>query len=147
MTTATKKKGMNPRVKKKWLKALRSGQYAQTQGALCHEDEDGNCAFCCLGVLCNIHAEEKGRHWKEPENNKELHQRLDGSVELSYGGRKEFLTGKLKPEFGALPNIVRKWAGLDAVDPLIGADTRASEWNDLENKTFEEIADLVEEYL
>lgn len=32
---------------KKWIKALRSGEYAQTKGAL--QDNEG---FCCLGVAC-----------------------------------------------------------------------------------------------
>lgn len=33
----------------KWLKALESGEYAQSKGALCN----GN-GFCCLGVACEI---------------------------------------------------------------------------------------------
>jgi len=35
------------KIKKKWLKALRSGEYGQTKGVL--TDGEGN--FCCLGVL------------------------------------------------------------------------------------------------
>jgi hypothetical protein len=34
---------------KKWVKALRSGKYNQTQSVL--HDNDG---FCCLGVACDI---------------------------------------------------------------------------------------------
>ncbi len=34
---------------KTWVKALRSGKYAQTVGAL--QDEKG---FCCLGVACDV---------------------------------------------------------------------------------------------
>lgn len=43
-------------IKEKWLKALRSGEYKQGTGQLCEEpyDEDGQYAFCCLGVLTNI---------------------------------------------------------------------------------------------
>lgn len=40
---------MNPEYKAKWLEALRSGKYEQTQGRL--RDDDG---MCCLGVLCNV---------------------------------------------------------------------------------------------
>lgn len=40
---------MSKIVKKKWLNALRSGDYKQTTGAL--QDEKG---YCCLGVLCEI---------------------------------------------------------------------------------------------
>ena len=35
-------------MKKKWLAALRSGEYDQGQGRLCTVD---NTAYCCLGVL------------------------------------------------------------------------------------------------
>jgi hypothetical protein len=34
---------------KKWINALRSGKYQQTQGAL--QDFDG---YCCLGVACKV---------------------------------------------------------------------------------------------
>lgn len=41
---------MNAELKTKWLEALRSGQYAQGQGAL--RDQHDN--YCCLGVLCGL---------------------------------------------------------------------------------------------
>ena len=35
----------------KWLEALRSGEYEQTNGTLCSIDsEDGTKSYCCLGV-------------------------------------------------------------------------------------------------
>jgi hypothetical protein len=34
---------------KKWMKALRSGEYSQTRGAL----QDGR-GYCCLGVACEV---------------------------------------------------------------------------------------------
>ena len=40
---------MDADLKAKWLEALRSGKYEQTQGTL----RDGD-AFCCLGVLCDL---------------------------------------------------------------------------------------------
>jgi len=40
---------MKPSIKKAWIEALRSGEYAQTRGSL--RDESG---FCCLGVLCDV---------------------------------------------------------------------------------------------
>lgn len=49
---------MNPEVKALWVKALRSGQYAQTQNSL--KDEQG---YCCLGVLCDLHREANGGEW------------------------------------------------------------------------------------
>ena len=44
-----KSKVLDPKIKAKWLKALRSGKYKQTrQGSLYNEKTD---AYCCLGVL------------------------------------------------------------------------------------------------
>lgn len=40
---------------KKWVKALRSGDYQQSIQHLCREDEvGGDFEFCCLGVACDI---------------------------------------------------------------------------------------------
>jgi len=40
---------------KEWVKALRSGKYAQAQDYLCEVDEtDGTTAYCCLGVACDL---------------------------------------------------------------------------------------------
>lgn len=49
---------MPKRLKNKWVKALRSGEYGQTQGTLC----DGNGNFCCLGVLEHIVLDGKVEH-------------------------------------------------------------------------------------
>lgn len=40
---------MNKALKRRWVKALRSGDYPQTQGAL-----KTDAGFCCLGVLCEL---------------------------------------------------------------------------------------------
>lgn len=45
---------MKVKYKKRWLEALRSGEYRQTTGSL--TDDEG--AFCCLGVLCEILKDE-----------------------------------------------------------------------------------------
>lgn len=46
---------MKTEVKKKWLKALRSGKYEQGRGQLRFNNE-----FCCLGVLaCVVDRDEK----------------------------------------------------------------------------------------
>ena len=44
---------MNPKVKKLWLKALRSGKYEQGYGYLRNEG-----LYCCLGVLTDIAIKE-----------------------------------------------------------------------------------------
>lgn len=41
---------MPAKLKKKWVKALRSGEYGQAEGVLC----DGKGNFCCLGVLEHV---------------------------------------------------------------------------------------------
>ena len=46
---------MNKELLKRWVAALRSGEYKQGTEVLCDYDEDGNAVgFCCLGVLQNI---------------------------------------------------------------------------------------------
>jgi len=52
---------MKKSVMKRWVKALRSGEYLQTKEYLASQDEKGNDSFCCLGVLCNIMQEETGK--------------------------------------------------------------------------------------
>lgn len=49
---------MNERVKKMWIKALRSGKYKQAKGCLRDDDR-----FCCLGVLCDIFGRSRRIKW------------------------------------------------------------------------------------
>lgn len=44
---------MNPEVKKKWIEALRSGEYKQGHNAL-RVISEGGFGYCCLGVLCDL---------------------------------------------------------------------------------------------
>lgn len=44
---------MKPEIKTNWLTALRSGKYTQAMQTL-RENDEGNVAHCCLGVLCDI---------------------------------------------------------------------------------------------
>lgn len=43
---------LNKKLKHKWLKALRSGEYKQGKGHL--KDDFYGATFCCLGVLCEV---------------------------------------------------------------------------------------------
>jgi hypothetical protein len=47
---------MNKEIKEKWVKALRSGEYKHTYGALRRlvPTENRPVGMCCLGVLCDI---------------------------------------------------------------------------------------------
>lgn len=51
------------KIKRKWLKALRSGEYAQTKGTL----TNGKGGFCCLGVL--QHCVDNGQCEVDVDNN------------------------------------------------------------------------------
>lgn len=127
---------MNPDIKDRWTAALRSGEYPQTQGVLHRLVGDpkpactcGLCeapvGFCCLGVLCEL-AVADGIITSTPNS--------DG-IAMVYG-----------LETGVLPLKVVKWAGLDSRNPTIG-DASLSFYNDIRKYTFDQIADLVEEYL
>ena len=49
---------MNSEIKKRWIAALRSGEYKQTTHQLKKHKN-----FCCLGVLTDLYLIEKGRGW------------------------------------------------------------------------------------
>ena len=63
---------MNKRIKKKFIKALESGNYTKGQGYLWMEDKD---EYCCLGVLTDIYIKEK--KIRDEDRMMEL---LDGAV-------------------------------------------------------------------
>lgn len=107
---------MREDVKKLWVEALRSGKYQQGTGCLRMDD-----TFCCLGVLCDLHAKETGGKWDD---------------------RNEYLDCS-----GILPSRVRDWAGLDQRDPFAGDTIPLTGHNDRLLKTFPEIADLIEKHL
>jgi hypothetical protein len=114
---------MRPSIKAKWVAALRSGEYNQTEGSL--RDDNG---FCCLGVLCNLHAQ--------------AHPRIAAKQDLphEYMGLSDLL-----------PEEVIKWAGLfddTGADFVMYKDQQKTlpELND-EGVSFDIIADLIEAQL
>ncbi len=123
---------MNPEIKQLWVAALRSGEYKQAQGNLRTQDNK----FCCLGVLCNLHA--------QAHPNIAKHQIHKGS----YMGSS-----------GIPPDAVLKWAGLPTVCSMVAipANKTTIRFNRIEPKTlggandsgatFEQIADLIERHL
>ncbi len=131
---------MNAAIKAKWLDALRSGKYEQGAKRLRRND-----AYCCLGVLCDLHAKTTGSgEW--------------GTFHL---GSNDYITmdgGKRERQDGVLPGAVYEWAGLATDDPVVYEGLTLSQFNDgddnkddlstfREPKTFAEIADLIEAYL
>lgn len=47
---------MDAELKRKWVEALRSGEYKQGRGELLNDEG----AYCCLGVLCAMQGEHAG---------------------------------------------------------------------------------------
>jgi hypothetical protein len=43
---------------RRWVDALRSGEFEQTQGQLGKVGQDGVKRYCCLGVACEVAAQE-----------------------------------------------------------------------------------------
>ena len=121
---------MNPEIKKLWVDALRSGDYKQGVGRLRNDDNE----FCCLGVLCNLHAQN------HPEIAK---TQTEPSFYISSAH--------------ILPAEVSKWAGLGIeVNPVVSYKKKArtvAEINDgqcpgqTKPATFKQIADVIEKQL
>ena len=122
---------MKKNIMKKWVKALRSGEYLQGTGYLAQEDNIGNYRFCCLGVLCNIMQEEKGgvRITDYAFN-------FFGKKVYSYDGDDSVLKDKVK-----------KWSGIkNGVGKFKYKNNRTGFLANLNDrgKTFKQIADIIE---
>jgi hypothetical protein len=130
---------MNPEVKALWLKALRSGEYAQSTGALCNlknvgtesRDEYAVKGYCCLGVLTDLAVKAGVVEWERERSG-------DG---LPVQGVREINTVVT----ALTPQKVVDWAGLEWANPMVRGQSLAS-MND-QGKRFEEIADVIEEAL
>lgn len=130
---------MNKEVKQKWVAALRSGDYKQTQNHL--QDSNG---YCCLGVLCDLYAQEHEEvEWSD--NLQFYPKGLDAKYERYFDTPYEF-DEELPPE-------VMSWAGLDRADPVLVVESENNkkltciDCNDNAKMNFNEIADLVEKHL
>lgn len=137
---------MNPEIKERWVRALRSGKFPQGAGML-HRDwskgvggTDDKHHFCCLGVLCEIAVADG-----EVES-VEITGRDDFSGVFTYTTTPNDMTSG---NYHYLPLAVREWAGIDDNDPEVtidGRHARLSTFND-DNVSFGTIADAIEEQL
>lgn len=75
---------------KKWVEALRSGDYEQTTGVL----RKASNQRCCLGVACDLYAKETGEG------------------EWVYRIGHTYFVTKRDQSYSLLPNDVRNWLGL-----------------------------------
>lgn len=127
---------MNKKVKKKWIRALRSGQYDQVQGALCAEAASDRTGFCCLGVLCNIHAEEsKTLYWAEDAGARgRKFVRKNGKVQIIQARELSYLGSQ-----DDLPRSVLNWSGLTKDQEAVLVDMNDG------GSSFDKIAEFIED--
>jgi len=124
---------MNSKIKKLWLKALRSGKYEQGRGQLKTEEDK----FCCLGILCDIHSKETKTEWDRA---------FDGYDEPTYLGHDD-----------VLPQEVLDWAELDDDNPMVKDGNRkqhplatfndGDKYEEVNKRTFKQIANYIEKSL
>lgn len=124
---------MNSEVKKKWLNALRSGEYKQGTNFL-HKILNDEHMFCCLGVLCDLYLKEN------PDKNWELNlNTIDGKRGVH----------SLSDSKRMLPTEVIVWAGMD-VEERANMEMKLSNHNDgyydkhFVSTPFSEIANIIE---
>lgn len=108
--------------RKKWIAALRSGNYQQGKARL-----NANGRLCCLGVACEVYQAEVG----DLEVKRFDSDDPDGSW-VEYDGAEAHL-----------PYKVVEWLGVDDENPMLGDDTAVT-LNDMVGLTFEQIADRIE---
>lgn len=111
---------MNEKIKKKWLKALRSGDYKQCRNKLTSNLK----SFCCLGVLCDV-VYPKG--W----------QKLPKKI---LNGTNSWVTYEHLGDTDVLSDKLLKKTGVDA-----STAAELAEMND-EGATFKEIANAIERF-
>lgn len=109
---------MDKELVKKWVAALRSGEYKQTDKYLHHPQEE---SFCCLGVLCAVVAGDRSYTAVQKVASK------DGFYRFTNGS---LYNDELLDSVGAV----------DMAYDLM-------RMNDQEGKTFPEIADYIEKEL
>lgn len=104
-----------------WLKALRSGDYVQTNNALqrINADEEGPAGYCCLGVLTDVAIKNGCEIAAAPYEDTGL---------MGYDG-----------EIAYPPPSVARWAGELPIN-----DLELATMNDGGGITFAEIADRLE---
>lgn len=112
---------MNPKVKKMFVKALRSGKYRQTYNILHLEN-----SFCVLGVLCNLYIKKhKDAQWRNQV----------GVTEYFISMNRDF-------SFSFPPKEILDWSGLEEGDANL-----LIELNDEDEKTFSWLANFIEKKL
>jgi uncharacterized protein YeaC (DUF1315 family) len=130
---------MNPEVKQKWIDALRSGKYEQGSEKL--RTVSG---YCCLGVLCDLYAQEHNTEWEFR------------GIEETNLQPKDYWYFEDQSEF--VPESVMDWAGFTENCPVVKIDVEEDDEDswfyheglaDLNDSgyTFNELSKLIQEQL
>jgi hypothetical protein len=119
---------MDPDIKERWIKALRSGKYEQDQGFL--RTPDG---YCCLGVLSDLYAKDNDLKWLRAN----WVYRLEGSDNDTWLTSHIVAWAKLNSKI-----LVEKATGYE----IIVDQYDLAKMND-DDVSFSEIADVIEEFL
>lgn len=121
-------------LRRKWVEALRSGEFLQTDCAL-HDDH----GYCCLGVACEVF---------EREFPGELNVTLDDNGYWHYDGEDTFLPEKVADAFGIHPEGRTKNSRLLETPTQSSNSLYENSLYDLNDSgvTFTEIADVIEKY-
>lgn len=117
---------MDPKVKALWVPALRSDKYIQGRSQLCAIDRLGHGAkvFCCMGVLADV----MNVGWQ--------HDRINDL------GMEVFKIAGTAGASGHLPHYILEEYGINE-----SYQSLLVEMNDGMGKSFEQIADYIEENL
>jgi hypothetical protein len=118
---------MHESIKDLWVEALRSGDYVKTKYNL-----RDDCGYCALGVLCDLFCQEEYACWYEGYNDNDVF-----CYGIGDGGDDDV-------EYQFLHRRVMEWADILSQDCTVNG-VSISDLNDWNNKTFEEIANHIEE--
>lgn len=111
---------MKRSIARKWAAALESGDYKQGVGALRNKAGE----FCCLGVLCNLHAQD------HPE------------IAQKQKSKTVYMGNSAMP-----PHEVADWAGMNSVNPITPVEHYTmSGLNDVKKYNFKHIAKIIRKH-
>lgn len=149
---------MRPEIKKLWVENLRNGTYAQGLETLCSVDEQtGALTWCCVGVLTDVirkaFKDNSIDFPKQQEKDVDLYRVINKlrPTWKDYGWEYKHLDLMVSPKnYDTMPKAL--WDSLflkedTDVSSLIPDQSTFWEMNDNEGKTFDEIADYIEENL
>lgn len=121
---------MKKDIAKIWIDALQSGEYKQGTEYLCADGQ-----YCCLGVLCDLYAQNAADNLRIVEK---------------FKGDSEFRITYYNHDSEVLPDVVQEWAGMSSnagkyMDDTLFESSLASD-ND-QGDSFDELAKKIELYV